>query len=35
MKSETFIHNDDGECFRVVLQGTQKVVVMGHINFED
>jgi hypothetical protein len=35
MKYETFIHNDDVKCFHVDVQGTQKVVVMGRINFED
>jgi hypothetical protein len=35
MKYEAFIHNDDVTCFHVVVQGTQKVVVMGHHNFED
>ncbi len=35
MKSKAFINKDDVKCFRVVVQGTQKVVMMGHINFED
>jgi hypothetical protein len=35
MKFVAFIHNDDVECFHVVVQGTHKLVVMGHINFED
>jgi hypothetical protein len=35
MKFVTFIHNDDVKCFHVVVQGTHKLVVMGHINFED
>jgi len=35
MKSLVFIHNDDTKCFHVVVQGTHKLVVMGHINFED
>jgi hypothetical protein len=35
MKFATFIHNDDVKCFHVVVQGTHKLVVMGHINFED
>jgi hypothetical protein len=35
MKFVTFIHNDDAMCFHVVVQGTHKLVVMGHINFED
>ncbi len=30
-----FIHNDDVKCFHVVVQGTHKLVAMGHINFED
>ncbi len=35
MKFATFIHNDDAKCFHVVVKGTHKLVVMGHINFED
>jgi hypothetical protein len=35
MKFEVFIHNDGAKCFHMAIQGTQKVVVMGRINFED
>jgi hypothetical protein len=35
MRFEAFIHNDDVTCFYVVVQGTQKVVVMGCHNFKD
>jgi hypothetical protein len=35
MKSKAFIHNDDTKCLNVVIQGTQKMLVMGYINFED
>jgi len=35
MKFVVFIHNDDTKCFHVVVQGTHKLMVMGHINFED
>jgi hypothetical protein len=35
LKSMMFIHNDDAKCFHVVVQRTRKLVVMGHINFED
>jgi hypothetical protein len=35
MKFEVFIHNDDMKCFHMVIQGTQKVVMMGYINFKD
>jgi hypothetical protein len=35
LKSKAFIHNDDAKCFHVAVQGTQKMVVMGCINFED
>jgi hypothetical protein len=35
MKFVTFIHNDDVKCFHVAVQRTNKLVVMGHINFED
>jgi hypothetical protein len=35
MKFAMFIHNDDAKCFHVDVQGTHKLVVMGHINFED
>jgi len=35
MKFVTFIHNDDVQCFQIIVQGTHKLVVMGHINFED
>jgi hypothetical protein len=34
MKFATFIH-DDVRCFHVVVQGTHKLVVMDHINFQD
>jgi hypothetical protein len=29
------IHNDDMKCFHVAIQDTHKLVVMGHINFEN
>jgi hypothetical protein len=35
MKSVVFIHNDDVKCFHMVVQEAHKLVVMGHINFED
>jgi hypothetical protein len=35
MESATFIHSDDAKCFHMAIQGTHKLVVMGHINFED
>jgi hypothetical protein len=35
MRSEAFIHNDDVRCFHVVIKKTQKMVMMGHHNFED
>jgi hypothetical protein len=35
MKFVVFIHNDDVKCFHMDVQGTHKIVVMGHINFED
>jgi hypothetical protein len=35
MKFAAFIHNDDVKCFHVAIQETHKLVVMGHINFED
>ncbi len=35
MKSTTFIHNDGAKCFDMVIEGTHKLVVMGHINFKD
>jgi hypothetical protein len=35
MKSAMFIHTYDAKCFYVVVQGTHKLVVMGHINFKD
>jgi len=35
MRFAMSIHNDDMKCFRVVVQETNKLVVMGHINFED
>jgi hypothetical protein len=35
MKSMKFTHNDDAKCFHMVVQGTHKLVVMGHINFKD
>jgi hypothetical protein len=35
MRSTTSIHNDDMKCFHVVIQETNKLAVMGHINFED
>ncbi len=30
-----FIHNDEATCFDVVIQGTQKVIMVGHHNFKD
>jgi hypothetical protein len=35
MKYEAFIHNNDVMRFHVAIQGTQKVIVMGHHNFKD
>jgi hypothetical protein len=35
MKYVAFIHNDDMMCFHVVIKGTYKLVLMGHINFKD
>jgi len=35
MKFVTFTHNDDVKSFHVAVQGAHKLVVMGHINFED
>jgi hypothetical protein len=35
MRFEVFIHDDDVMCFHVAIQGTQKMVVMGHHNFKD
>jgi hypothetical protein len=35
MKFVASIHNDDMKCFHVAIQATNKLVVMGHINFED
>jgi ATP-dependent Clp protease adapter protein ClpS len=35
MTSKAFIHNDDVTCFHMVIQGIQKMVGMGGINFED
>jgi hypothetical protein len=35
MRFEAFIHNDDVMCFHMVVQSTQKMVVMGCHNFED
>ncbi len=35
MKSVMFSHNDDAKCFHATVQGTHKLVMMGHINFED
>jgi hypothetical protein len=35
MRFEAFIHNDDVTCFHMVVQRTQKMVVMGRHNFED
>jgi hypothetical protein len=32
---EAFIHNDEVTCFHVAIQGTQKVIMMGHHNFKD
>jgi hypothetical protein len=34
MKFVMFIHNDDTKCFHMVVQRTNKLVVMGHINFK-
>jgi hypothetical protein len=35
MKFGVFIHNDDAKCFHVAIQRTHKLVVMGHVNFND
>jgi hypothetical protein len=35
MKFVAFIHDDDAKCFHVVVQGTHKFVMIGHITFED
>jgi hypothetical protein len=35
MKFAMFTHNDDVKCFHMVVQRRHKLVVMGHINFED
>jgi deferrochelatase/peroxidase EfeB len=35
MKFALFIHNDDVKCFHMVVQGTHKLVMMGHVNFKD
>jgi hypothetical protein len=35
MESKVLIHNDEEKCFHVAVQGTQKMVVMGYINFVD
>jgi hypothetical protein len=35
MESEVLIHNDEKKCFQMAVQGTQKVVMMGYINFTD
>jgi len=32
MKFMTFTHNDDANYFHMAIQGTHKLVVMGHIN---
>jgi hypothetical protein len=32
---EAFIHNDEVTCLHVVVQGTQKMIVMDHHNFKD
>jgi hypothetical protein len=34
MKFVAFTFNDDAKCLCVVTQGTHKLVVMVHINFE-
>jgi hypothetical protein len=35
MQFETVIHNNDVKCFHVAILGTQKMVVIGHINFKE
>jgi hypothetical protein len=35
MKSTMFIHNDDTKCFHMAVQRTHKLVMMGHIDFEN
>jgi hypothetical protein len=35
MKFKALIHNDEVTCFQIVVQGTQKMVVMGYHNFKD
>jgi hypothetical protein len=35
MRSMMSMHNDDMKCFKMVVQETNKLVVMGYINFKD
>ncbi len=35
MKWTASIHNDDAKGFHMAILGTHKLVMMGHINFED
>jgi hypothetical protein len=35
MKSVMFIDNDNAKCFHMAIQGTHKLVMMGHTNFKD
>jgi hypothetical protein len=35
MKFEAFIHNDEVASLHMVVQGTQKVIVMDRHNFKD
>jgi hypothetical protein len=35
MEFEALFFNDEVKCLHVVVQGTHKLVVMGHINYKD
>jgi hypothetical protein len=35
MKYEALIFNDEAKCLHMVVQGTHKLVMMGHINCKD
>jgi hypothetical protein len=35
MESEELFFNDEVKCLHVAIQGTHKLVEMGHINYKD
>jgi hypothetical protein len=35
MEPKALIFNDEAKCLNAVVQGTHKLIMMGHINYKD